>query len=540
MAEVTENLEELLDQAGPVILANGWVTQEQWIEIDLSVRTGNRPTPTVGRSVITSALLERKVLTRDQGLDLDAILISQRLFTDFRLERKLGSGGMGTVFLARHVPTNRAVALKTMNARLAADQGFVERFHREARALERLDHPNVAQIIASGEEGGECWLAMEYIQGPSLMSLLKQHKILPEAWCLQVTRQIAAGLGYVWTTAGLVHRDLKPENILVTGEDLAQPPVAKLIDFGLVKNNQEDDRLTQTGMTIGTPLYMSPEQVRGEKLDVRSDIYGLGATLFHLLTGGTPYNGSSPGTIMSAHLTEAVPDPGARVPSLSQGTRTLVMTAMAKSVDQRFLSCEALIQACDQALEALEPQRGDAPKLLRKPLILKPIRRERTPLANEVLPPLPMPAPQDARRASSADSARRPVATADRRSSSVSERRPVATADHRSPNASERRLGAVAQTDSQRLKAQEALTELLPDAEHGQTSGPLQPTPAVAKPPSSRQLKSPLPLAPPAVDKSRPRSAAFTETHHSAGIGLLPWVVLSAAVLALLGYLVLA
>ena len=525
MVEAPEKLEDLLDQAGPIAVANGWITSEKWVEADLHIRMGNRPAPMAGRSVLSAALLERKILTRDQILDLEAIILSQRLFTDFRLERKLGSGGMGTVFLAMHLPTKRQVALKTINARLAEDRDFVERFHREARALERLDHPNVAQIIASGEEEGHCWLAMEYIQGPSLMSMLKKHKVLPEAWCIQVARQIADGLGYVWSTAALVHRDLKPENILVMSEDLSAVPVAKLIDFGLVKNNQEDDRLTQTGMTIGTPLYMSPEQVRGEKLDVRSDIYGLGATIFHLLTGGTPFNGSSPGTIMSAHLTEAVPDPATRVPSLSMATRSLVMTAMTKAVDQRFLTCEAFIQACDQALEATDPARGEAmPKLLRKPLVLKkPVRRsdvvERTPIGNQALPPLAMP---------------EPVAKTSERVSRTRE-------SNRQPKLAER---PAPETEEQRRDAQLAPTELLPDP----VSGPLTPNvPGAGRPPAQRKLRTPLPMAsarisvtPPPIERARTQSAAFTEPAHAGGVGLMPWVVLGVAVLALVAYLVMA
>jgi serine/threonine-protein kinase PpkA len=217
---------------------------------------------------------------------------------------------------------------------------------------------------------------MEFIDGPSLMSLLKDYRVLPEAYALRIVRQVAEGLAHVWDTAHLVHRDIKPENILVIrnrsggGDLFPADDAAKLIDFGLVKSDEKDDRLTQTGMTIGTPLYMSPEQVRGEPLDCRSDIYGLGATLYHLLTGFTPFTGTSPGSIMSAHLTEPVPDPGGRVPSLHRQTRDLVMMAMAKDPGKRFLTFDGLVKAIDEALMECGSKGNGTLRLLRKPLVL--------------------------------------------------------------------------------------------------------------------------------------------------------------------------
>jgi len=247
-----------------------------------------------------------------------------------------------------------------------------------------VKHPNIAEVIESGECDGSCYLAMEYIEGPSAMDLLRENAALPEAYSLRIVRQVAEGLAYVYDHSQLVHRDIKPENILIvrgprTGEKFGDQDVAKLIDFGLVKSMTEDDqRLTQTGMTIGTPLYMSPEQVRGESLDGRSDIYGLGATLYHLLTGATPFLGSSPGAIMSAHLTEAIPDPVLRVPSLSPATRVICMTAMAKNPNERFLTYEALVSACNEAISDLTGRSDAAPKLLLKPMVLKNQRKPDT------------------------------------------------------------------------------------------------------------------------------------------------------------------
>lgn len=366
-----ESMGQRLSTAAQVIIANGWAAQHQIDHAVAKALAGGHDHIGVGRF-----LVDHQVITRDQASELEEVLKNQVHFPAYRLTRKLGSGGMGTVFLAEHLASNRMVALKTMNARLEDDKDFIGRFHREAKALGTVKHPNIAEIIESGENKGHCWLAMEFIDGPSLMNLLKDYRVLPEAYALRICRQVAEGLGHVWNSAHLVHRDLKPENILVIrnraggGDLFPADDQAKLIDFGLVKGEDKDDRLTQTGMTIGTPLYMSPEQVRGDKLDCRSDVYGLGATLYHLLTGFTPFTGTSPGSIMSAHLTEPVPDPGDRVPSLSKATRELVLTSMAKDVKDRFLSFDGMVKAIEAALVECGQKSGGTLRLLRKPLVL--------------------------------------------------------------------------------------------------------------------------------------------------------------------------
>jgi len=367
-----------------VIVTNGWCDRPRLERAVTVAATVPDPVPTAGRSRVAQFLIDQRVLTREQAMDLDTLMRSQANLPGFRLLRKIGSGGMGVVYLATHTASGRRCALKTLNTRLAKEEDFINRFHREAEVLIGVKHPNIAEVIESGECDGSCYLAMEYIEGPSAMDLLRENTALPEAYSLRIVRQVAEGLAYVYDHSQLVHRDIKPENILIvrgprTGEKFGSQDVAKLIDFGLVKSMTEDDqRLTQTGMTIGTPLYMSPEQVRGESLDGRSDIYGLGATLYHLLTGATPFLGSSPGAIMSAHLTEAIPDPVLRVPSLSPATRVICMTAMAKNPNERFMTYEALVNACNEAISDLTGSSDAAPKLLLKPMVLKNQRKPET------------------------------------------------------------------------------------------------------------------------------------------------------------------
>ena len=349
-----------------VLIANGWASQAQIERVRSLVS---------GANGLLRTLVEQNVMQPEMVVAAEAILHQQGQLPNFTILRKLGAGGMGTVYLATHLASGQQCALKVISMRLAGDSEFLNRFHRETEALIGLRHPNLANIIESGTQGSAHYLAMEHVSGPSLASLLKEYRALPEQYVLTVVRQLAECLAYVYGTAGLVHRDIKPENVLIhrtaTGHELFPlDDQAKLIDFGLVKAANDDEHLTQTGMTIGTPLYMSPEQVRGEKLDCRSDIYGLGATTYHLLTGAPPFRGSSPGAIMSAHLTDPVPDPGDSVPSLCPTTRRLVMTSMIKDGNRRYLNFEAFIKACDEAIEELREKSGSSIRLLRKPLII--------------------------------------------------------------------------------------------------------------------------------------------------------------------------
>jgi serine/threonine protein kinase len=372
---------DLFTQMSDVIVQNGWVRRERLEKVREELLGQQKHSTLQDARALARYLMEIRLITSDHMIDIDSILQQQPNFPHYHLQKRLGAGGMGTVFLAQNKQTGKILALKTMIGRLKEDADFVGRFHRESQVLSGLSHPSIAEVYESGDSGNACFMAMEYIHGPSLSCLLKEHKVIPEQYALQICRQLAEGLAYVYDKAKLVHRDIKPENILIARHpDIKEPFSAedrgKLIDFGLVKPASDDQHLTQTGMTIGTPLYMSPEQIRGEAIDCRSDIYGLGATMYHALTGQTPFSGTSPGSIMSAHLTQPVPDPGLRVPSLKQKTRQFIMMAMAKKRDDRFATFAAFIKAIDEILAELGQKNNTSPKLLRKPLIIKaPVRK---------------------------------------------------------------------------------------------------------------------------------------------------------------------
>src|SRR6266567_7426089 len=207
---------------------------------------------------------------------------------DFHLTKKLGEGGMGTVFKAHQMSMDRDVALKILPRHLAKDTSYVERFYREARASAKLDHPNIVRGIAVGEDRGYHYFAMEYIDGESSDKVLESQGKLQVGDAVKIALDVARALDHAHSK-GLVHRDIKPDNIMITRQGFV-----KLADLGLAKAADENQGLTQTGSGFGTPYYMPPEQARNAKyVDNRSDIYALGATLYHLLTGKVPFTGDT-------------------------------------------------------------------------------------------------------------------------------------------------------------------------------------------------------------------------------------------------------
>ncbi|HVQ54369.1 MAG TPA: serine/threonine-protein kinase [Thermoanaerobaculia bacterium] len=304
--------------------------------------------------------------------------LAGRRFGAYEVLEELGAGGMGRVYRAKNVTLERVVALKTLAPIFSADEAFVQRFLKEARAAARLNHPNIVQIYDFGCEEGIYYLAMEYVDGPSLRALLG-HARLAERDAIVLVRHAVAALG-VAHAAGIVHRDIKPDNLMLT----AKKDRLKLVDLGIAKRMDEDKGLTQTGQAVGTPQYISPEQIRGVKdIDARADIYSLGATLFQLVTGRAPFEGSSGALVMSMHLTHPLPDPRKFVPGLSEGICRVLRKMMAKDRNERYPDVLALDRdlyklQLGQTPEPVEPsasgietfvssERSDAPAVARTP-----------------------------------------------------------------------------------------------------------------------------------------------------------------------------
>lgn len=272
------------------------------------------------------------------------------------IEKALGRGSMGTVYRARQVALDRPVALKAMSASLAARGDLVARFLREAKAAAAINHPNLVQVHDFGQAGGTYFYAMELVDGLSLGEYLRRGDRFSELECIEIGREVTLALQAAHE-AGVIHRDVKPDNLLLTGKG-----VIKLADLGLAHMHEIDTdvALTMPGTSVGTPLYMSPEQARGDKaIDQRTDFYSLGATLFHLATAQVPYDGATAGAILSKQLTEPVPSPRMRNPTLSQPFSDLIRRLMGKSVRERPATHEEILEALENC-HAVVRQRDKA------------------------------------------------------------------------------------------------------------------------------------------------------------------------------------
>ncbi|MBI3831778.1 MAG: serine/threonine protein kinase [Planctomycetes bacterium] len=298
---------------------------------------------------VQKVLLEQQ--RRRKAATGPAALPAEKRFGEYELLAKVGEGGMGAVYRARDAHMGRLVALKVMNKSVAGNSEFVERFKREAKATGALNHPNIVSAYAAGEVDGTPFIAMEFVDGESLRKRFKTLGRMVEPEALRIARGVASGLAHAHAS-GFVHRDVKPDNVLLgaNGE-------IKIVDLGLAKAMADDQRLTKTGIALGTPHYISPEQARGEKqVDHRSDIYSLGSTLYLLLTGRVPFDGKTNAEIMLKQCKEELDNPQDIVPELSDGAVAIVTKMMAKRPSDRYDSCEQLVADLELV------QRGQPPR----------------------------------------------------------------------------------------------------------------------------------------------------------------------------------
>ena len=257
---------------------------------------------------------------------------------DFELKKRLGKGGMGEVFLAHQISLDRMVALKTLSKELSKKDDFVARFLREARSMAKLDHPNVVKVYAVDSFKGLHFAAIEYIDGKSVQDWLDQQEQFSVADAVHLTIAAAEGLKHAHDL-NMVHRDIKPDNVLLTSKG-----VVKVADFGLAKVLDEDVSMTQSGTGLGTPLYMAPEQARSAKtVDQRSDIYALGATLYHMLTGKLPFSGGTALELIMAKETGKY-EPARKVtPGIPERLDLIIDKMMAKDPRHRYSDCGDVI-----------------------------------------------------------------------------------------------------------------------------------------------------------------------------------------------------
>jgi serine/threonine-protein kinase len=287
----------------------------------------------------------------------------------FRIERKLGSGGMGEVWLAEQTSMGRKAALKILAPGLSSNRDFVGRFLREAQMAGKVEHPNIVTAYGSGQEGGIYYLASAFVDGTELGTLLEQGRPLPETEALKIARAAAAALRHAWDEHKIIHRDIKPANIMVDKRG-----VPKVLDMGISKSLAgADANLTSTGMAVGTPYYMSPEQIMCKPLDFRADIYSLGATLYHCLTGAEPYRADAASGVLVMHISAPVPNPRSLNPRVSEKCAALIRVMMAKNMGDRQKNWTEVIRDIDLILNngaAPEPRSPDSDKNKARPFII--------------------------------------------------------------------------------------------------------------------------------------------------------------------------
>lgn len=286
------------------------------------------------------------------------------LIDGYVLDQWLGEGTMGAVFRARQKSLDRPVAVKILTPRLAKNPNYLMRFLREAKAVARLNHPNVVSGIDVGESDGHHYFVMEYVEGKTLQQVLDDHGRLDPLKTAKVVLLVARALDHAHH-AGMVHRDIKPANVILS----AKTGIPKLCDLGLAKEVAEGGTGSQTGegRALGTPLYISPEQARGQRdIDIRSDLYSLGATFFHCVCGEPPFNGPTPAVIMAKHLTEDFTPVRRLRPDCPPGVALVIEKMLEKEREDRYQTPAELIEELAAVIEGRWKPPLQAPALRRR------------------------------------------------------------------------------------------------------------------------------------------------------------------------------
>ena len=262
----------------------------------------------------------------------------------------IGRGGMSVVYLAEHIRLRRKVALKVLGPELAEDEAFRERFIRESRITAGLDHPNIVTVYDAGEADGVLYISMRYVEGTDLEQLLRNETRLDPGRAVALVSQAAAALDAAHA-AGLVHRDVKPANILLSSEPRSSADRAYLSDFGVTKRVDTGVSITRTGQFVGTVDYVAPEQIKGEDVDGRADVYSLACVLYRCLTGEVPFPRDTEVATIYAHLQDPSPMPSEHRPELSVGFDAPISRALAKSRDDRFDTCRGFADAAGDVVD---------------------------------------------------------------------------------------------------------------------------------------------------------------------------------------------
>jgi eukaryotic-like serine/threonine-protein kinase len=331
-------------EVGRVVVDMGLATRT---EIDFC-REQQKQSSDPNQRSLADLLVENSFITANQAKRIRTALDERRNshIPGYQLMGKLGKGAMATVYKARQISLDRIVAIKVLPKRMSDNAEFVDRFYKEGKAAARLSHNNIVQAIDVGSSpDGFHFFVMEYIEGKTLYDYMQPPPIgegrnFSEVEALDITIQIAEALAHAHKR-GLIHRDVKPKNIILTSQG-----VAKLTDLGLARDTDDKEAAeSEAGKAYGTPYYISPEQIRGDvDIDFRADVYSLGATMYHMVTGRPPFDGDTPSAVMHKHLKQPLIPPDHVNTALSAGIGEIIELAMAKSRDERYPSTEDMLE----------------------------------------------------------------------------------------------------------------------------------------------------------------------------------------------------
>lgn len=322
---------------GRLVVEQGLATRD---EVE-SVRRRQAADDKSGRSFAQS-LVDERLVTERQLSRLRSMVEQERSGSSipgYKVMEKLGAGAMATVFKARQLSLDRMVAIKILPRKFSSNPQFIERFYAEGRAAAQLNHPNIVQAFDVGQAGEFHYFVMEYVEGQTVHDLILANKRFNEQEALDIAISVTEALDHAHQK-GLIHRDVKPKNIMFTPQG-----VVKLADLGLARAiGDKEAAEAEAGKAYGTPYYISPEQIRGEvNIGPQADIYSLGATLYHMVTGSVPFNGKNPGEVMQKHLKTPLVPPDHVNPKLSAGISEVIERMMAKSRKDRYKNCNELL-----------------------------------------------------------------------------------------------------------------------------------------------------------------------------------------------------
>ncbi|MEM8834705.1 MAG: serine/threonine-protein kinase [Planctomycetota bacterium] len=327
---------------GRMVIEQGLATSQE-VDAVIKQRTEQAPeSDDPNHRSLAQLLVDHEIVTERQLKRLRGQAEAERTeqkIPGFKILGKLGAGAMASVFKARQLSLDRLVAIKVLPRKFSSNRNFIERFYAEGRAAAQLNHPNIVQAFDVGQAGEFHYFVMEYVEGETIHDVIAHAKRISEKDALEIIIASAEALRHAHDR-GLVHRDVKPKNIIITPQG-----VVKMADLGLARAmDDKEAALAEKGKAFGTPYYISPEQIRGElNINAQADIYSLGATLYHMVTGNVPFNGKNPTEVMQKHLKSALVAPDHVNPKLSSGISEVIEMMMAKSRRERYKNCADLL-----------------------------------------------------------------------------------------------------------------------------------------------------------------------------------------------------